>query len=70
MEELREPLPQLRGDTPTISSSIREEKTETYTHTPLVWTSNDLSAAQRNHPEALAPSVTGAAPAAEIVVSL
>ncbi|GAA0166922.1 hypothetical protein LIER_21972 [Lithospermum erythrorhizon] len=32
-EELRERLPQLRGDTPTISSSIREE---TYTHTPPV----------------------------------
>ncbi|GAA0174052.1 hypothetical protein LIER_27523 [Lithospermum erythrorhizon] len=41
MEQLRERLPHLRGETPAVSSFIREDREETYTHTPPVRMNNE-----------------------------
>ncbi|GAA0154429.1 hypothetical protein LIER_12414 [Lithospermum erythrorhizon] len=64
MEELRTQFPTLRDDPSAILSSVREEREETYTHTPPVRLNNDPSAAEPNHGEAPAPgiAVAGVAP--------
>ncbi|GAA0139188.1 hypothetical protein LIER_35367 [Lithospermum erythrorhizon] len=70
MEDLRAHLPNLRDDHPTISSSIREEREETCTHTPPVRITNDSSSAPHSHREAMAPWVMRPTPAMKIVNSI
>ncbi|GAA0164634.1 hypothetical protein LIER_20226 [Lithospermum erythrorhizon] len=70
MEELKERLPQLRGEAPTISSSIREGREETYTHTRPMRMNDESSMAHPTHQEAPTPGITGSHPTMKVVASL
>ncbi|GAA0153152.1 hypothetical protein LIER_11464 [Lithospermum erythrorhizon] len=67
---LKECLPQLSGDALAKSSSVREEREETYTHNPPMRMNDDPLTAQPARQEAPTPSVAGNGPTTEVVVSL
>ncbi|GAA0151898.1 hypothetical protein LIER_10515 [Lithospermum erythrorhizon] len=70
MDERKARLPNLGDDPLAISSSVREEKDETYTYTPPVRMSNDPLVAQPSHQDAPGSGVMGLAPVTEVVNSL
>ncbi|GAA0169503.1 hypothetical protein LIER_23973 [Lithospermum erythrorhizon] len=48
MDQLKERVPQLMGGTPVVSSFIREDREETYTHTPPIRSDHEPLTGQHN----------------------
>ncbi|GAA0175925.1 hypothetical protein LIER_29015 [Lithospermum erythrorhizon] len=70
MEQLKEWLPHVKGETPAVSSFVREDREETYTHTPPVKKNNAPLTGQQSHHEAPTPEVSVLAQATDAVASL
>ncbi|GAA0145138.1 hypothetical protein LIER_05396 [Lithospermum erythrorhizon] len=70
MQQLREQLPQLRGENPVEISSVKEDGEKTYTHTPPVWRETEPLAGQLSCQNTAGREAVEPAPPIDAMVAL